>query len=150
VFAAAVIVVVVGAASAYGTVRVFFGDANPHVGRTFFDSEGKKGSFGIRILLSRPKAPASSEEVRRWRIVPEATTGQYVQVSGRGRVVRIGGHAVEWHARLEGSVSRPGEARQRVVITMKGRPDGVFVLTPLQPGVLKRDSGTLTYSHATG
>ena len=79
-----------------------------------------------------------------------APTGQYVQVTGRGRVVRIGDHAQAWHARLEGFVTRPGEAKQRVVITMKGRPKGVFVLTPLEPGVLKRDSGTLTYSHATG
>ena len=76
--------------------------------------------------------------------------GQYVQVTGRGRVVRIGDHAQAWHARLEGFVTRPGEQRQRVVITMKGRPQGVFVLTPLEPGVLKRDSGTLIYSHATG
>ena len=58
--------------------------------------------------------------------------------------------AQAWSARLEGFVARPGEAKQRVVITMKGRPEGVFVLTPLQPGVLKRDSGTLTYTHATG
>ena len=53
-------------------------------------------------------------------------------------------------ARLVGFVTRPGEAKQRVVITMKGRPQGVFVLTPLQPGVLKRDSGTLIYTYATG
>ncbi len=49
-----------------------------------------------------------------------------------------------WHARLEGFVTRPGEAPQRVVITEKGRPFGVFVLTPLQPGILKRDSGTVS------
>ena len=47
-------------------------------------------------------------------------------------------------------MTRLGEAKQRVVITMKGRPQGVFVLTPLQAGILKRDSGTLMYSHATG
>jgi hypothetical protein len=40
-----------------------------------------------------------------------------------------------WRARLEGFVTRPGEATQRVVITVKGRPLGVFVLTPLQPGI---------------
>ena len=62
-----------------------------------------------------------------------APTGQYVQVTGRGRVVRIGGHKQGWSARLEGFVTRPGEAKQRVVITMKGRPKGVFVLTPLSP-----------------
>ena len=31
-------------------------------------------------------------------------------------------------------MTRPGEAKQRVVITMKGRPQGVFVLTPLEAG----------------
>ena len=41
-------------------------------------------------------------------------------------------------------MTRPGEAPQRVVITEKGRPFGVFVLTPLQPGILKRDSGTVS------
>ena len=79
-----------------------------------------------------------------------APTGQYVQVTGRGRVVRIGGHQQGWSARLVGLVTRPGEAKQRVVITMMGRPKGVFVLTPLEPGVLERDSGTLTYTYATG
>ena len=94
-----------------------------------------------------------------WRILPEpgffegssvSATGQYALVSGRGRIVGLGGHAQAWHARLEGFVTRPGEAKQRVVITMKGRPKGVFVLTPLKSGVLKRDAGTLTYTHATG
>jgi hypothetical protein len=147
VLAAALLVVVVGAASAFGTVRGLFGDEQ-HFKRSFFDSEGKRGSFGVRILSNRS-----------WRIVPEpvtdgsstvAPTGQYVQVTGRGRVVRIGGHAQAWSARLEGFVTRPGEAKQRVVITMKRRPQGVFVLTPLQRGTLKRDSGTLTYTGATG
>jgi hypothetical protein len=155
VLAAAVLVVVVGAASAFGTVRALFG-GEQHVARFFFASEGKRGSFGVRILSTRPNAPTSYEQVRSWRIVPEPegssvpTTGQYVQVTGRGRIVRIGGHAQAWSAPLEGFVARPGEAKQRVVITMKGRPEGVFVLTPLEPGVLKRDSGTLTYTHATG
>ena len=146
--AVAVLVVVAGTAPAASrTVHVLFGDEQ-HFKRSFFDSEGKRGSFHVRILSNRS-----------WRIVPEtatdgastvASTGQYVQVTGRGRVVRIGDHAQAWHAHLDGFVTRPGEARQRVVITMKGRPEGVFVLTPLEPGVLKRDSGTLTYSHATG
>ena len=155
---AALLVLVVGTASALGTVRDLLGNGN-HGVTNFFASEGKRGSFGFRILATRPNAPTSYEQVRSWRIVPEpatdasstvATTGQYVQVTGRGRVVRIGGHAQAWRARLEGFVTRAGEAKQRVVITMKGRPVGVFVLTPLQPGFLRRDSGTLTYSHATG
>jgi hypothetical protein len=62
----------------------------------------------------------------------------------------MGGHAQAWHAGLAGFVSRPGEAKQRVVITMKGRPNGVFVLTPLQPGFLKRDSGTRENFWGTG
>ena len=122
---------------------------------TFFASEGKRGSFRVWILIIRPNQPTSYGLARTWRIVPEPApdvtpAGQYVQVTGSGRVVRIGGHKQGWSARLEGFVTRPGEAKQRVVITMKARPKGVFVLTPLEPGVLKRDSGTLTYSHATG
>jgi hypothetical protein len=77
-------------------------------------------------------------------------TGQYVHVSGEGRVAQIGGKAQGWSARLEGFMSRPGEAKQPVVITMKGRPEGVFVLTPLQPGFLKRDSGTQSHAATTG
>ena len=154
--AAAALVVVGAAAPAFGTVRDLLGDGKLHVETNFYASEGKRGSLGVRILSSRPNAPTSYEQVRSWRIVLEpasstvAPTGQYVQVTGRGRVVRIGGHKQGWSARLEGFVTRPGEAKQRVVITMKGRPEGVFVLTPLQPGVLKRDSGTLIYRHATG
>ena len=83
--------------------------------------------------------------------MPDSTpspTGQYVQVSGRGRILRLGGHAEAWHAGLVGFMTRPGEAKQRVVITMKGRPKGLFVLSPLQPGFLKRDSGKQTYTHS--
>jgi hypothetical protein len=47
-------------------------------------------------------------------------------------------------------VTRPGEAKQRAVITIKGRPQGVFALTPLETGILKRDSGTLTHTYTTG
>ena len=60
-----------------------------------------------------------------------------------------GGHQAAWYARLFGWVSRPGGAKQRVLITLKGRPNGVFVLRPLEPGVLKRDSGT-QHSFGTG
>ena len=153
--AAAVLVVVVGAASAFGTVRDLWGNGNPTPGeRNNFAFEGKRGSFSVRILAARQGG-------RTWRLMPEfspapdassevAPTGQYVQVTGRGRVVRIGGHKQGWSARLEGLVTRPGEAKQPVVITMKRRPKGVFVVTPLKPGVLKPDSGTLTYTYATG
>jgi len=38
----------------------------------------------------------------------------------------------------------PETAKQRVAITMKGLPQGTFVLTPLKAGALKRDSGTVS------
>jgi hypothetical protein len=120
-------------------------------------SEGKRGSFTIRILFMRD---AAGHRTRGWQIVPDPgraaltvsvpATGQYVQVTGRGRIVGIGGHAQAWHARLEGFMSRPGEPKQRVLITMKGRDMGAFVLTPLQPGFLKRDSGTQKHTATVG
>jgi len=36
----------------------------------------------------------------------------------------------------------PDAAKQRVAITINDLPEGEFVLTPLQAGALKRDSGT--------
>jgi hypothetical protein len=143
--AAAALVVVVVTASAFGTVRGLFGNGKPHGKTSFFLSDGKRGSFTVRIL--------NIDQELSWRIVPVGTpapTGQYVHVSGRGRILRIGGHAEAWQAGLVGFVSRRGETKQRVVITMKGRPKGVFVLTPLQPGFLKRDSGTREQEWATG
>ena len=38
----------------------------------------------------------------------------------------------------------PDAAKQRVAISMKNPENGTFVLTPLQPGTLKRDSGTVS------
>ena len=38
----------------------------------------------------------------------------------------------------------PDAAKQRVAISMKDPGNGTFVLTPLQPGTLKRDSGTVS------
>jgi hypothetical protein len=155
---AALLVLVVGTASAFGTVRDLFGNGKHPGERNNFAIEGKRGTLSVRILSA---GRGTGRTGRTWRLVPEfspapdasstvASTGQYVRVTGRGRVVRIGGHKHGWSARLEGLVTRPGEAKQRVVITMKGRPEGVFVLTPLEPGVLKRDSGTLIYTYATG
>jgi hypothetical protein len=37
----------------------------------------------------------------------------------------------------------PAVAKQRVALNMKIYPQGTFVLTPLQTGPLKRDSGTI-------
>ena len=90
---------VVGTASAFGTVRDLFGNGKPHVARTYFSSEGKRGSFTVRLLSIRAGV---GEHEQRWSIVPEtdreAPTGQYVQVSGHGRILRIGGHAQAWNA----------------------------------------------------
>ena len=38
----------------------------------------------------------------------------------------------------------PDAAKQRVAISMKNPGNGTFVLRPLQPGTLKRDSGTVS------
>lgn len=38
----------------------------------------------------------------------------------------------------------PDAAKQRAEISMKDLGNGTFVLTPLQPGTLKRDSGTVS------
>jgi hypothetical protein len=150
---AALLVLVVGTAAAFGTVRDLFGD-KPHVQTGWYPVEGKKGSFTVRILFRRD---AEGDRSRGWRVMPSTNpaspsppTGQYVHVSGQGRIAQIGGNAQRWSTRLEGFMSRPGEAKQRVVITMKGRPQGVFVLTPLQPGFLKRDSGTQSHAATTG
>ena len=38
----------------------------------------------------------------------------------------------------------PDAAKQRVAISMKNPGNGTFVLTPMQPGRLRRDSGTVS------
>jgi hypothetical protein len=40
----------------------------------------------------------------------------------------------------------PTAARQRVAINMKVIPESTFAFTPLQPGALKRDSGSISGS----
>lgn len=152
---AALLVLVVGAASAFGTVRDLLGIGTPG-GDALYAMQGKRGSFVLRDVSITDVGDRS----RGWRIevVPRpapsglASTGQYAHVTGRGPKAGLGPIRSPrlWHARLEGFVTRPGEAKQRVVITMKGRPKGPFVLTPLRPGVLKRDSGTYTRTHQTG
>jgi hypothetical protein len=49
------------------------------------------------------------------------------------------------------SVSAAGHAvtKQRVAITIKGLPNGSFVLTPFKTGALKRDSGTTGISYGS-
>ena len=148
---AALLVLVVGTASAFGTARDLFGNGT-RGGVAFHAMEGKRGSFFLRDVSI---TDAAGNRSRGWRIevVPGpapgdtvAPTGQYAQVTGRGRYVGLRPTRTmgAWHARLEGFVTRPGEATQRVVITEKRGVQGVFVLTPLQPGILKRDSGTVS------
>ena len=145
VLAAAVLVVVVVTASAFGTVRDLFGTGSRTLHVASIPVKAREGALPSAsstwtTAQATERRSGGSCLSRLW--APPAPTGQYVHVSGRGRILRMGGHAEAWHAGLVGFVSRPGEAKQRVVITMKGRPQGVFVLTPLQPGFLKRDSGT--------
>jgi hypothetical protein len=147
---AALLVLVVGTASAFGTVRDLLGIGTSN-GDALYAMQGKRGSFVLRDV----SITDTGDRSRGWRIevVPGpapgglASAGQYAHVTGRGpkgglrpiRSPRL------WHARLEGFVARPGEATQRIVITVKGGVQGaVFVLTPLQPGILRRDSGTVS------
>jgi hypothetical protein len=112
---------------------------NEHIEHGWFPSKGKRGSFTVELRFG-------SSGTRSWRLRsfdPQlAMTGQYAQITGGGGRFPAGGHQAAWYARLFGAVSRPGAAKQRVLITLKGKPNGVFVLTPLEPGMLKRDSGT--------
>jgi len=117
--------------------------AGEHIEHGWFPSVGKRGSFTVELRFG--SSGTRSWRMRRTSFDPQLTpamTGQYAQITGGGDRFQAGGHQAAWYARLFGSVSRPGAAKQRVVITLKGRPNGVFVLTPMEPGVLKRDSGT--------
>jgi hypothetical protein len=147
---AALLVLVVGTASGFGTVRDLLGIGTPS-GDALYAMQGKRGSFFLRDI----SITDAGDRSQGWRIevVPGpargglASTGQYAHVTGRGREggLRPISSPRLWHARLEGFVTRPGEATQRIVITVKGGVQGVvFVLTPLQPGILKRDSGTVS------
>jgi hypothetical protein len=42
-----------------------------------------------------------------------------------------------------------GAVKERVAITMKGLPDGTFVLTPLREGAVARDSGTVNVAFSS-
>lgn len=149
---AALLVLVVGTASAFGTARDLLAP-NEHIGHHWIPSKGKQGSFAVDLRNG-------SSTGRSWRLVGAGTTpeiprptetdpGQYAHITGGGRRIVAGGHGADWYARVFGVVSRPGGTKQRVLITFKGQPNGVFVLTPLEPGALKRDSGT-QHSFGTG
>jgi hypothetical protein len=148
---AALLVLVVGTASAFGTVRDLLGFGS-RPGDALHTLDGKRGSFFLR-----DDAYPDEDRSRGWRIevVPRlaqgglASSGQYAHVTGSGWYVRFRPMRSPRLPRLEGIVTRPGEATQRIVITEKLITEkrgvrGVFVLTPLEPGILKRDSGTVT------
>jgi hypothetical protein len=127
--------------------------AGEHIGHGWFPSKGKRGSFTLDLWV-RDSGTLPIKRTGGWRfaefpLAGPTGTGQYAQVTGGGRRIVAGGHKAGAYARLFGWVSRLGGAKQRVLITLKGRPKGVFVLRPLEPGVLKRDSGT-QHSFGTG
>ena len=141
---------VVGTASAFPTVRDLLG-IGTREGETLHSLQGKRGSFFLRDdpILDTKDGPWG------WRIevVPRsnqggvASSGQYARVTGRGWYVQLRPiRSPRLGQRLEGYVTRPGEATQHIVITEKGGKRGVFVLTPLERGILKRDSGTVTFT----
>jgi hypothetical protein len=106
-----------------------------------FERAGRKGDLDLNLLF-RSVGP------RTWKVVNG--TGQYARITGGGRVPQVGGRGRAHSARLVGFLTRPGAAKQRVAITIKGRPNGVFVLTPLQTGVLRRDSGAASFVGSRG
>jgi hypothetical protein len=146
---AALFVLVVGTASAFGTVRDLLGYGT-RGGEALHAMHGKRGSFFLRD----ESVTDAGDRSRGWRIevVPRpapghsASTGQYAHVTGRGSYVQLRPITSPRSPRLEGIVTRRGEATQRIVIKFTGKRGvhGVFVLTPLEPGILKRDSGTVT------
>jgi len=112
--------------------------AGGHVAHAFFRLYGRRGNVQVVIHF-----PDSGE--RTW-VLPRGQfswqpTGPYARMSGEGRHVEVGGHETTWYARLVGYVRTKGGPRQHVVIKLKGRPAGTFVITPTQQGPLKRDSG---------
>jgi hypothetical protein len=105
-----------------------------HVYHGEFRARGKRGSFGLSLQFEGPS------RARSWVIGPGS--GQYEGITGRGHGFQVGGHAAGWSARITGFVKPAGAVRQKVVITLRGRPDGSFVLIPARSGVVKRDAGT--------
>jgi hypothetical protein len=106
-----------------------------HIEHGLFTCKGKRGILSIGLGFR-------DSGTRSWGIRGGDLTGQYVEITASGKGFKVGGRGSAWNARLVGFVARPGAPKQRVVIVLKGRPRGVFVLTPLEPGILKRDSGT--------
>lgn len=103
------------------------------------------GRHGTLVLAVKVAGEREWDVVRGPQMNPSGSpnTGRYAPTRGGGGHVEAGGHASSWYARLVGYITaKPGARKQHVVIKLKGRPDGTFVITPTQPGVLTRDSGT--------
>jgi len=105
-----------------------------------FRLDGRRGGLTVIISFYRGEQDWSWEIPSREQGFPRS--GQYERTVGRGGHVEAGGHADDWYARLVGYIKAKGGQRQHVVIRIKGRPTGTFVLTPTKPGALKRDTGT--------
>lgn len=118
--------------------------ATEHFVTGVFRCRGKRGTL---TLLLRFGSSSRSWQVASERALGRARTGQYARIVVRpadgGDHVAAGGRGTAWTARLVGFVtSRAGGRKQRVVIRLRGRPNGTFTLVPVEPGVLERDSGT--------
>jgi hypothetical protein len=109
-----------------------------------------RGEFNLESSTDRGKFHLSlrfHSSSRSWVIGRAATassfvgSGAYAGMRGRGPGFATGGRATTWYARVEGLMTIPGKGQQRVVIKLKGRPAGSFVLTPKEPGFLSRDEG---------
>jgi hypothetical protein len=125
-----------------------FVGSGEHIYRGVFRCAGKRGSFTVSLRFGSSGSRSWGFEAHSISTPPLfARTGQYGKLArsgGGGRRVQAGGHASEWYARLFGVVhsSRGVALKQHVVIELTGRPSGTFRLTPTEPGVLERDSGT--------
>ena len=138
VLAVALLVVVVGAASAFGTARTVLGGGHKTFGT--FLCDGDSGS----VLIG---ASFEGREGRTFVIM--TGTGRYGGVGGHGwRISIAGGNGSTWQARLVGKAQSPGGAWQKIAVTIRGKPHGRFVLEPLQRGYLTADSGRQSSSWA--
>ena len=130
------------ASASSGSAPIRFVTPPAHVYHGLFRCIGKRGAFSVAVAFpdfgKRSWDVASSDFKG-----PDPRFGQYARLAGgHGKHVEAGGHASAWYARLVGFVIPNDGPKQRVVIKLKGRPGGTFVLIPTQAGVFKRDSGT--------
>jgi hypothetical protein len=118
--------------------------AGEHVYHGEFDLDGKRGDLHVSLRFGNVSGRTWQVGMPGVVVTPAvfSGSGDYSRVTGRGHGFQVGGHADAWYARVAGVVTHPGKGKQRVVISLKGRPNGTFVITPKQPGFLKRDAGT--------